>query len=594
MNDVFESAPRRFARLVDSGSGRRAIHWLIFLLFAATMAVLHARGTFQGLRDPRAMEEAQLARSVARGEGLATRCLRPLALWRLGGATNAPAAPVVPGPQPDLLHPPAWPAALSLVLKATGGLSPHSAPTLVDPADFWPLAAAHLFAALSVLWVWLIARRLFDARTGTLSAVSYLLCGAVWNRSAAADDFSCALFFALGAVYFALCAADPRRGGAPWPDLAPVPLHRWLPPLALSAAFTALAFLSRHAAGASAATAVAVYLATARHRPRAWGKALLYLLLAALPVIPWVLRNIGVCGAPFGLVPLTALSGTYLFPGDALPRSLSPTLPDAATALYALQLKTLSALRAAAGSTAAGFAAAGPLLALAVAALFHPFRRHSSARLRWSLLAGAAVAVVSAAVFEPKPSAAGTAAAPGTAAALFIPLALPYGWAFFLILLDRLRTPSRLLAGAATGLLLLASAWSFLLAVVPPRTGLPYPPYYHAYVDWACGRLPAGGTIATDIPWATAWYGDVPSLLLPADTADFSEIDRTLFRLPLVYLTTETRDRPWHSALSAPEAPDRSWYRLMSDGRVPADFPLQHARFIGGTDQLLLSSLPLD
>lgn len=590
MNDVFESAPRRFARLVDSGSGRRAIHWLIFLLFAATMAVLHARGTFQGLRDLRAMEEAQLARSIARGEGLTTRCLRPLALWQLGEATDAP---ICPDSQPDLLHPPVWPAALSLVLRATGRLAPHPATTLVDPADYWPLAASHLFAVLSVLWVWLIARRLFDARIGTLSAVSYLLCGTVWHRSAMADDFSCALFFALGAVHFALCATDPRHDGTPWPDLAPIPLHRWLFPLVLSSAFTALAFLTRYAAGAAVATAIAIYIATALHRPRAWARALLYLLIAALLTLPWLLRNLETCGTLFGLVPLSALSGTYLFPGDALPRSLSPTLPDAATTLYALQLKTLAALRAAADTTAAGFASAGPLLALAIAALFHPFRRHSSARLRWTLLAGAAVAIVSAAVFAPKPSPTGTTA-PGIAAALFIPLAIPYGWAFFLVLLDRLRTPSRLLAGTATAFLLLASAWSFLLAIVPPRTGLPYPPYYHAYIDWACDRLPAGGTIATDIPWATAWYGDVPSLLLPADTADFAMIDRTLFRLPLVYLTTETRDRPWHSALSAPEAPNRSWYRLMSDGRVPADFPLQHARCIGGTDQLILSSLPLD
>jgi hypothetical protein len=316
----------------------------------------------------------------------------------------------------------------------------------------------------------------------------------------------------------------------------------------------------------------------------------MHLLIAAIMVAPWFLRNLDLCSAPFGLVPLSALSGTYLFPGDALPRSLSPTLPDTASALYAIQLKLIANLRAC-SADAAGYAAAGPLLALALAACFHPFRRHSSARLRWCLMAAAAIATVTACIFAPESRASDAAI---TAAALLIPLILPYAWAFFLILLDRIRTPSRLVAGAATAALLLASSWNFLLAIVPPRTGRPYPPYYHAYIAWTCNRLPAGGTLATDIPWATAWYGDVPSLLLPADTADFAEIDRTRFRLPLVYLTTETRDRPWHSALSSSEAPDRTWYRLMSEGRVPSDFPLQHARFIGGTDQLILSSLPLD
>lgn len=588
MNDVFESAPRRFARLVDSGSGRRVIHWLIFLLFAASMALLHARGTFQGLKSPRAMEEAQLARSLADGQGLSTHCLRPLSLWKLSDATGTP---VPPGSHPDLLHPPVWPAVLSMLFRAVGGLAPQHANGVVDPCDYWPLAGAHLFAVLSVLWVWLIARRLFDARVGTLSAVSCLLCDLLWKRSGLADDFSCALFFLLGAVYFALCAAAPRRGTGPWPGGEPVPLSRVLPPLVLSSMCSALAFLSRYEAGAIE-LALVLHLGFSRSRPRPWVLAGLHLLLAVCCTIPWIVRNIEVCGSPFGLVPLAALSGTYLFPGDALARSLAPTLPGTPTAFYAIQLKTLANLRAFA-SGAAGAGGAGPLLALAVCACFHPFRRHASGTLRWCLLAAACIALFSSAVFAPSAAAVPGCGMPG-AVLFFVPLAIPYGWAFFLVLLDRLRTPSRLLAAGATAAVLAASAWSFVLSVVPPRTGHPYPPYYHAYVDWTCNRLPAGGTIATDIPWATAWYGGVPSLLLPRDTADFAAIDRTLFRLPLVYLTTETRDRPWHSALAAPEAPDRSWYRLMSDVRIPADFPLQHARFIGGTDQLLLSSLPLD
>lgn len=590
MNDVFEPATRRFARLVDSGAGRRAIHWLIFLLFAATMALLHARGTFQGLKSPRAMEEAQLARALANGEGLTTRCIRPLSLWKL--SETAPDAPLRPDAHPDLLHPPVWPTVLAGILRATGHLAPHTANGLVDPGDYWPIAGSHLFAVLSVLWVWLIARRLFDARTGTLSAVSYLLCDMVWRRSAAADDYSCALFFLLGAVHFALCAAAPRRCGAPWPDDIPVPLRRWLPPLACSSLFAALAFLSRYET-AAVEPALLLVIGCARHRARPVAKAALHLLLAVLFILPWILRNLETCSSPFGLAPLAALSGTFLFPGDALPRALDPALPDTATAFYAIQLKLLANLRAFAAG-AAGWAAAGPVLALALAACFHPFRRCTSRILRWGILLTAAVAAVVAAVFGPSAASPGAADAAATAAALFVPLALPYGWAFFLILLDRLRTPSRFVVGAATAALLLVSAWPFILSVVPPRTGLPYPPYYHAYITWTCDRLNPGEPLATDIPWATAWYGNTPSLLLPKTADDFALLDRTRFRIPLVYLTTETRDRPWHSSLSAPEAPDRSWYRLMSDGRIPSDFPLQHARFIGGTDQLLLASRPLD
>jgi hypothetical protein len=581
MNDIFETAPRRFARLVDFGAGRRAIHWLIFLLFAASMAALHAYGTFQGLKDPRAMEEAQLARNFANGEGLSTRCIRPLSLWALSEAADAP---LRTDSHLDLLHPPVWPAILGTALRAAGRLAPRPATTFVDPGDCWPLAVSHLFAILSVLWVWLIARRMFDARTGTLSAVSCLLAALLWRRSGAADGFSAALFFLLAAVWFALCAVDPRRpGGAPWPDSLPVPAFRWLLPLAASAACTALAFLARYTAGA-VAPAVFLYVGCARHRPRSWARAVLYLLLAALCTLPWILRNLDACGRPFGLAPLMALSGTYLFPGDALPRALHPSLPDSGTLFYALQLKAVAGLRALAAD-AGGFAGAGLLLALALAQFLHPFRRFSGRVLRWCLLPALLLAWISAAVF-------GESAA--TVAAFFFPLAIPYAWAFVLVLLDRLRLATATGAALVLGTLMLVSAWPFILDVVPPRTGLPYPPYYHPYITWTCDRLSPGEPVATDIPWATAWYGNTPSVLLPKDTADFAEIDRTAFRIPLVYLTTETRNRPWISDLADPLAPGHGWYRVMTDGRVPADFPLQHARFLGGTDQLLLSSRPLD
>ena len=581
MNDIFETATRRFARLVDTGAGRRAIHWLIFILFAASMAALHAYGTFQGLKDPRAMEEAQLARQVASGEGLTTRCIRPLSLWALAEATDAP---LRAGSHPDLLHPPVWPALLGGILRATGRVEPRPATTFVAPGDYFPLAVAHLFAVLSVLWVWLIARRMFDARTGTLSAVSCLLAAILWRRSGVADDFSAALFFLLGAVWFALCAVDPRRpGSAPWPDNLPVPAFRWLLPLAASSACTALAFLSRYTAGA-VALAVFLYIACARHRPRSWARALLYLLLAALCILPWILRNLDTCDRSFGLAPLMALSGTYLFPADALPRALHPSLPESGTLFYALQLKAITGLRALVAD-AGGFAGAGILLALALAQYLHRFRRFSGRVLRWCLLPSLLLAWIAAAVF-------GESAA--TVAAFFFPLAIPYAWAFVLVLLDRFRLATATGAALALGALLLVSAWPFVLDVVPPRTGLPYPPYYHPYVTWTCDRLTPGEAMATDIPWATAWYGNTPSVLLPKNTAEFAEIDRTSIPLPLVYLTTETRNRPWVSDLADPLAPDHSWYRVMTDGRVPADFPLQHARFLGGSDQLLLSSRPLD
>ena len=68
--------------------------------------------------------------------------------------------------------------------------------------------------------------------------------------------------------------------------------------------------------------------------------------LAALAVGPWLLRNYGLSGHAFGLVLYGLLGDTYLFPGDALTRSIAPDLPDAITTTYAIQLKVMANLRA--------------------------------------------------------------------------------------------------------------------------------------------------------------------------------------------------------------------------------------------------------
>ncbi len=570
----YESNMQNLVYQLDQGSGRKVIQSVLFVLFAFAMAALYTFTNFQGLKNARAMEEAQLARQLAVQGRLTTQVVRPLSIGRL--ADRVPDDKGRIHRHPDLLHPPGWPLLLAGLYRVTG-IPQTGVPTAahVHGHDYIPVGFSHFFAVLSALWVWLMARKLFDPRVAALSVGAYLVSDLIWRNSLQGADWSAAMFFMLGAVYAALWAVD-RPANTPL-DQVDGPLWRRLAPLIVAALLTAMAFLTRYAAG-MVALAVFLYVGTSRHR-RAWGLALLYLAVAVLAVTPWMLRNISISGNPFGLVFLNALSGTYLFPGDSLFRMLRPELPDLGAGMHAVQVKIMANLRSFSES-GFGLGGGGILLALFGAMYFHRFNRPSSRRLRWCLLPAVVLLALVIAAY-------GEDALP--AMVLFWPLAIPYAWAFCLVLLDRLQFEARFFAIGAMTVVMFLSGLPLLFQVLPPRTGLPYPPYFHRYVGWFSTMLENDECIVTDIPWATAWYGGKTSILLPRTIDGFYDIHQNTHPIAMAYFTTVTRNKPWIRELSDPTSPEHSWYQIFAGGRVPSGFPLTHARYLAGTDQLLLA-----
>lgn len=572
---AFETGMQNLVYQMDQGSGRKVIHAVLFALFAFAMAALYTFTNFQGLRDARAMEEAQLARNFAQRGRLVTQCVRPFEIGRL--AERSPDGTTAVREHPDLGHPPVWPALLAGAFKLVGLPEPGTPTTAyVSGMDYLPVAASHFFTALAAILVWLLGGKLFDQRVGVLAASSFLLSDLVWRGSLLGSDLSAAVFFALAAVYAGVWAAELPPGGGPETEQGPV--GRWLIPLGLAALLAATAFLTRYAVGIAAWIVVFLHVGVSRRR-QPWKKAILFAALAVLPVVPWMARNVALCGRPFGFVVHELLADTTLFPGDALARSLSAELPDVASAFYALQIKAVANLRTF-FAQGFGLASGGILLALFGAMYLHRFVRHASRTLRWCLLPAGAIAILNAAAFGAESL---------RALVVFWPLALPYGWAFFLVLLDRLQFEMRAFASAAITAVLLLTALPLLAHVLPPRSGLPYPPYFHSYVGWVTAMLEPDECLTTDIPWATAWYGGRTSILLPRDIDGFYRIAEKHQRISLAYFTTVTRDKPWVRGLSDPTAPEYTWYQVFAAGKVPGNFPLTHGRFLAGSDQLILA-----
>lgn len=589
---------------VDVGFGRRLIQGALLALAVASFAALFGMGTFQGLVTERSMDAAQVGRTWAETGTFGTKCLRPLALGleadaaaaRSGNVAAEADAAVADGDgataaegaeaeaaaaseplacvHPEVTMGPVWPGVLALWFKVFGApVATNQNEPLTYSGDYVPLALNLFFLCLAAWVAGRIAARLFDWRVGLLTTAAFALSSATWRVGVASEEWGLATFLGLCAVWAAVAAASPRAQGEG------LRFGRGLGLVALAGLLTGAAFLTRYSTG-YVAVLVALFIGCSR-LPRRGLLVCAYLLVAAGAVAPWLWRNVQVCGHMFGLLPFMMLDGTHLYDGGVLLRSTAADLPSLASLYYAVQLKAIANLRATAAGLS-GLGSTGVFLALAVSTLLHRFNRPTSRTLRWCALGAAASLALGASLFGPE-----------CLRALLIlwPVAIAYGAAALLLAIDRLQLESRLLIALPVVAALLVTAFSSVLMMLPPRTGGTYPPYFHRYVGWAGHWLEKDEWVATDMPWATAWYADRTSVLLPKGMDDFYEL-HAKHPISMVYLTLLTLNKPWMRDLMRKDAVEGDWYRVLSEGRVPSDFPLQHGNFIVGGDQYVLMAEP--
>jgi len=169
---------------------------------------------------------------------------------------------------------------------------------------------------------------------------------------------------------------------------------------------------------------------------------------------------------------------------------------------------------------------------------------------------------------------------------MFWPVIILYGFAFYYLLLDRLKLSLSIQKMAVTTLVVLISAAPLLLTLLPPKEHYPYPPYNRAIITRISTLLEPDELMCTDMPWATAWYGDRNSLLLPQTIEEFYDINDFMHQVNGLYFTSLTRDQPFVRVLLTGR--DRTWWPLQV-GRIPDDFPLTHGFPLMNMDQLFLS-----
>jgi hypothetical protein len=563
----FESWIQDLVYNVDVGIGLRLIKVLLYIIFVFGLLLIYTAAEFRGLKDAEAMEYAQLGRQFARTGSLTTQCIRPLSMWYLLNRAGRPSAQI--DNHPDLMHPPVYPAVLAGVFKLFNpSYDVKGGPGgFICPADRWVAGVGHLFTVLTGLLVYLMGRRLFDERVALLAVTVYFLSDAVWRHSLSGTTLPIATAWVTAALYFAL------RAG-PDPDEPPFSARAcgWM---LLSLVFCALAFHTRYAT-AVVVPGIALHLALAR-RPNGWIAGVVFVALFLLSAAPWLARNVMVSGSPLALAPYSALNHTSLFDGDNLEHQFQFTL-SASTVFSSLQAKAL-ANSARFFFTDLPSVGGGLLGAFFLVTFFYRFSRDDVRGFRWGL----ALAIL---LFAGVASYFGEATRP--LLHMFLPAILLYGGAFFFLLLDRLQFPYRILNIAVTGVVVVWSASTLIVTLLPPRAAPPYPPYFPPFVQQVSRMLGPQELMCSDMPWATAWYGQRNSLLVPLSLDEFYEINDFHKHISGLYFTTITRDKPYIRSLAT--GPYRTWFPIL-ETRIPGDFPLKDGFSLprGSADQLFLT-----
>lgn len=493
---------------IDSGILiRRSLFFLI--LIALTMANLFTQ--FRGLNSPQGMEQAQLSREIARGNGFTTKMIRPVAYYQ----TERKAGHTVPLKAfPDTYHSPLNPLINAAVLKLVGADDMAawrmSSNEYVFPLDRVIATVSTLFLLMAIGVNYLLISRIFDAKIAGVAAILMLFCQTFWDYAFSGLPqmlmlllFSCALYF----VYRAVEAASEGR-------------IAMTPAIIAGIFFTLLALT--HWLAVWIMVGYIIFAAVA-FRPRGIvGISILALLI--IPAALVMMRNYNITGHPLGTAFLTLYNGLGNGSEAAVMRNID--LEAEPLVLDGLISKILGTTLVQATNIIQflGGIIVAPLFFIA---LLHPFKRASIANFRWAILLMWVFAALGLAFFGISKD----ALDPNQIHLLFAPIMTAYGLAMVSILWSRLEfvATTPMLRNVHHIVIIVICTLPFILTMpmkvrvgisLRDKGGLPnWPPYFAPALNGPDSGflegVPDKQVVFSDQPWAVAWYADRMSIWLP-------------------------------------------------------------------------------
>ncbi|MEI8038860.1 MAG: hypothetical protein WCJ14_10755 [Verrucomicrobiota bacterium] len=540
---------------------RRSLFFLILIIL--TLGNLFT--LFRGLNSPQAMDQAQIAREIARGNGFTTKMIRPVAYYQAEKAEKRSVSLL--GFQ-DTYHSPLNPLLNAAVLKLIGADNTNawqmSENEMVYPLDRVIATVSTLFFLMAIGVNYLLISRIFDAKIAGVCAILMLFCETFWNYSLSGLPqmlmlllFSCGIYF----VYRAVEAATEGR-------------IAMTPAIIAGVFFTLLALT--HWMTVWIALGYIIFAAIT-FRPRGIvGLSVLAILLVA--AIGPMLRNQGITGSPFGTAFLTLYNGLGNGSEDAVMRNIDLTAEPLVLDGLIAKILRVTLLQATNIIPFLGGIIVAPLFFIS---LLHPFKRSAIATFRWAILLMWITTAFGLAFFgitiEPLD--------PNQLHLLFAPIMTAYGLAFISILWSRLEfvasTPALqnvhhmvILAICALPMVLSLPSRVRVGMQLRDRGGVPnWPPYYAPALNSKISGLKGWVTdkqiVFSDQPWAVAWYADRVSIWLPPTREGFAKLETVAADLqtPVVGILISPSSHG-SGPISEVAARYRDFTALVLDGRV--------------------------
>ncbi len=567
---------------LELGRGKIWIQWGAAILLAVALSLVYIANQFRGLERAEAMDMAQLARNIARGQGYTTYVIRPLSLWQLQEHSRDHQPRLMN--HPDLVNPPLYPLVLAALFKLVpASVFDYSMNEPIFKPERWiivPFNQLCLFLSLLLVYFW--ARQLFDQRVAVTAAFALLFSDTLWFFSISGLPTSFLMLLFLLSL-FCLWLADRRWHPEPTET---APGHGWLNWLLVlaSAGLLGLCFLTRYSM-AFLLLPMGVYAGCVCRGRGPWrvvAGVVLYVLVFGAVITPWLVRNLSLCGAPLGIVYSEFAHGiTYAQLKPDFERAFEIG-PMGTRLLNQSRFYLLDAFK----DMGASF-----LVFFFVVSLMYGFKRSETMRLRRVVWGGLLCVIFGmSCILIPYDETEGPRrfVTGGNLLVLFLPLVTVYGTAFFYLLLDRIAFPARLLRLGVIGLFLGVNAAALIYSLLPPRRGpYPYPPYCAYYTKLAANWFESDEVGASDLPWSIAWVGDRRTVWLPKTADDLVMIhDHVAPKgLSFILLTPRLLNGRFQSDLTKGEY--KAWFAVIS-GRLPANFPLKIATLYAPAGEQIL------
>jgi 4-amino-4-deoxy-L-arabinose transferase-like glycosyltransferase len=575
---------------VEVGKGQILVRIIPLLAALLIVGGAYDKVVYRGLSDAQSMDNAQLARQIARGEGFTTKFLRPQAVAQLRDYAVSqslepgkprdlfPADQFPPGTQrilPDTYNAPGYPCLLAVWFHFIHPEFEQTAKGMTDShtysPDRWIPPLNQGFMLLTAILVFALGRRLFDDRVAWMSLVAFLGTDMVWHYTLTALSTSVLMFLITTMLMCTLeifCVGEACFENE---DHSFAPAWLWGSAVALLLAAACLTRL--HLLVLLVPLFVLLIL-----MPRAsfFLFAIIALVVIGL-VMPWFLHVNAVSGNPLGSnVPLL-LYGQGDYTGNQI--YCTTSIPSYEQLLRGSIKKEVTGFRWY-FEHAWKLLGSNPLILLFGASILHQFKRRRTQVFNWLLFGSGIVLIAANNLGSATPEAIG----PWNILVVLFPCMLVIGSAFFFILLDRLNLAMRVLNNLiVTVTIALTVAPLIVSLTASSNLYYSFPPYMPPLIKTYGQFAQPDEWVTTDMPWATAWYADRASLWLPDSITDFQNFHDNVCPTGILLLTPVTWSQPlstfttgeykdWLPFIVALPAPPT--IPFVAGLSVPTNFPL--------------------